>query len=230
MTGDQRDKEEIIMAKSEWIDISVPFPVDRPMPFFPEDPQAPRVTRIFDRTKGDPVTMSQININSHNGTHIDAPFHFMAEGTTIDMMPLDTAIGPARVIEIKDPVSIKLKEVEPNNIKEGERILFKTRNSSYAYNTTDFVTDYVYCENEVAYFLKDRKVRLVGVDYLTIGNFKDLENVKTVHETLLINGIYIIEMLNLDGVAPGNYEMICLPLRMEKGDAGPCRAIIRPMD
>ncbi len=218
------------MAKSEWIDISVPFPVDRPMPFFPEDPQAPRVTRIFDRTKGDPVTMSQININSHNGTHIDAPFHFMAEGTTIDMMPLDTAIGPARVIEIKDPVSIKLKEVEPNNIKEGERILFKTRNSSYAYNTTDFVTDYVYCENEVAYFLKDRKVRLVGVDYLTIGNFKDLENVKTVHETLLINGIYIIEMLNLDGVAPGNYEMICLPLRMEKGDAGPCRAIIRPMD
>ena len=217
------------MSDSKWIDISIPFPVDEPMPFFPTDPQGPSVTRIFDRTKGDPVTMSQININSHNGTHIDSPFHFMADGTTIDMMPLDTAIGPARVIEIKDPVSIKIEEVEPYDINEGERILFKTRNSSYAYKTTDFVDDYVYCTNEVAYFLKDRKIRLVGVDYITIGNQKDLENIKTVHETLLGNGIYIMEMLNLDGVKPGNYEMICLPLRMEKGDAGPCRAIIRPI-
>ena len=215
------------MDNTEWIDISIPFPVDKPMPFFPTDPQGPSVTRIFDRTKGDPVTMSQININSHNGTHIDAPFHFIAEGTTIDMMPLDTAIGPARVIEIKDPVSIKLDEVEPYDIKEGERILFKTRNSSYAYKTADFVDDYVYCTNEVAHYLKDKKIRLVGVDYITIGNQKDHENIKIVHETLLMNGIYIIEMLNLDGVKPGDYEMVCLPLRMEKGDAGPCRAIIR---
>lgn len=217
------------MAEPEWIDISVPFPVDEPMPYFPTDPQGPSIKRIFDRTKGDPVTMSQININSHNGTHIDAPFHFMAEGTTIDMMPLDTAIGPTRVIEIKDPVSIKLEEVEPYDIKEGERVLFKTRNSSYAYDTTDFITDYVYCTNEVACYLKDKRIRLVGVDYVTIGSQKDEENIKIVHETLLGNGIYIIEMLNLNGVAPGNYEMICLPLRMEKGDAGPCRAIIRPM-
>jgi arylformamidase len=218
------------MSKSEWIDISVAFPVDKPMPYFPTDPQGPSVTRILDRTKGDPVTMSQININSHNGTHIDAPFHFMAEGTTIDMMPLDTAIGLARVIEIKDRVSIRLEEVEPYDVKEGERILFKTRNSTYAYNSTDFITDYVYCTNEVAYYLKDKKIRLVGVDYVTIGSQKDEENIKIVHETLLGNGIYIIEMLNLDGVTPGLYEMICLPLRMEKGDAGPCRAIIRPID
>jgi arylformamidase len=222
--------EENVMAQSEWIDISFPFPVDKPMPYFPTDPQGPRITRIFDRTKGDPVTMSQININSHNGTHIDAPFHFMADGTTIDMMPLDTGIGPARVIEITDPVSIKLEEVEPYNIKLGERILFKTRNSSHAYSTTDFITDYVYCTNEVAFYLKDKRIRLVGVDYVTIGSQKDLENIKTVHETLLGDGIYILEMLNLDGVTPGDYEMICLPLRMEKGDAGPCRAIIRPMD
>ncbi len=218
------------MNKTNWIDISVPFPVNQPMPYFPTDPMAPSVTRIFDRTKGDPVTMSQISINSHNGTHIDAPFHFMADGTTIDMMPIDTAIGPARVIEIKDPASIKLDEVKPYDIREGERILFKTRNSSYAYKTTAFVDDYVYCTNEVAYYLKDRKVRLVGVDYITIGNQKDIENIKIVHETLLMNGIYIIEMLNLEGVKPGVYEMICLPLRMEKGDAGPCRAIIRPID
>ena len=108
-------------------------------------------------------------------------------------------------------------------------VIFKTRNSSYAYKTTDFITDYVYCTNEAADYLKNKKVRLVGVDYITIGNQNDLENIKFVHETLLENGIYIIEMLNLDGVAPGSYEIICLPLRMEKGDAGPCRAIIRPV-
>lgn len=217
------------MYNSEWIDISVPFPVDKPMPYFPTDPQGPSITRIFDRTKGDPVTMSQININSHNGTHIDAPFHFMAEGTTIDMMPLDTAIGPARVIEIKDPVSITVEELEPYDIKEGERILFKTGNSYRAYKTTDFVEDYVYCASEAAYYLKEKKVRLVGVDYITIGNQRDPENIKIVHETLLKNGIYIIEMLNLEEVRPGLYELACLPLRMEKGDAGPCRAIVRPI-
>ena len=217
------------MYNAEWIDISVPFPVDKPMPYFPTDPQGPSITRIFDRTKGDPVTMSQININSHNGTHIDAPFHFMAEGTTIDMMPLDTAIGPARVIEIKDPVSITVEELEPYNIKEGERILFKTGNSSRAYKTADFIEDYVYCTSEAAYYLKEKKVRLVGVDYITIGNQRDPENIKIVHETLLKNGIYIIEMLNLEEVRPGLYELACLPLRMEKGDAGPCRAIVRPI-
>ena len=217
------------MYNAEWIDISVPFPVDKPMPYFPTDPQGPSITRIFDRTKGDPVTMSQININSHNGTHIDAPFHFMAEGTTIDMMPLDTAIGPARVIEIKDPVSITVEELEPYDIKEGERILFKTGNSSRAYKTADFIEDYVYCTSEAAYYLKEKKVRLVGVDYITIGNQRDPENIKIVHETLLKNGIYIIEMLNLEEVRPGLYELACLPLRMEKGDAGPCRAIVRPI-
>jgi arylformamidase len=215
------------MYNAEWIDISVPFPVDKPMPYFPTDPQGPSITRIFDRTKGDPVTMSQININSHNGTHIDAPFHFMAEGTTIDMMPLDT--GPARVIEIKDPVSITVEELEPYDIKEGERILFKTGNSSRAYKTADFIEDYVYCTSEAAYYLKEKKVRLVGVDYITIGNQRDPENIKIVHETLLKNGIYIIEMLNLEEVRPGLYELACLPLRMEKGDAGPCRAIVRPI-
>jgi len=201
------------MAKSEWIDITTPMPVNKPMPYFPNDPQPPKIERIYDVDKGDRVTMSQININSHNGTHIDAPLHFIYGGGSIDEMPLDTTIGRARVIEIKDPESVKVKELEPYDIRSGERILFKTQNS----------------ETETAHYLADKKVRLVGIDYITIGNFHDHQNIAETHEALLKNGVYILEMINLSGVKPGEYELLCLPLRMERGDAGPCRAILRPL-
>lgn len=217
------------MAKSEWIDITVPMPVNKPMPYWPTDPVPPKIERIVDVDKGDKVTMSQININSHNGTHVDAPLHFIYGGGSIDQMPLDTTIGRARVIEIKDPESVKVKELEPCNIKSGERILFKTQNSEKAYKTDKFFEDYVFISTEAAHFLADKKVRLVGLDYISIGSFKSLENVGETHETLLKNGIYILEMINLSGVKPGEYELLCLPLRMERGDAGPCRAILRPL-
>ena len=216
------------MVESEWIDISVPFPVDKPMPYFPTDPQGPSITRIFDRTKGDPVTMSQININSHNGTHIDSPFHFMAEGTTIDMMPLDTAIGPARVIEIKDPNLINPEELEGHNIRAGERVLFKTINSSY-YKQGKFVEDFVHITKESAHFIADKNISVVGIDYLAVGSFRDRSSLIEVHQILLGNGIWIVEALDLSRVEPGDYEIICLPIKIKQGDAGQARAIIRPL-
>jgi arylformamidase len=177
--------------------------------------------------RGDKATMSQININSHNGTHIDSPLHFIRGGSSIDQMPLDTTIGPARVLEIKDRESLKVKELETYKIKPGERLLFKSRNSDYAYKSDKFVEDYVYMTGEAAHYLADIKPRLIGWDYITIGNSLDQANIGETHETLLKAGVYILEMINLSGVKPGNYEMLCLTLRMERGDAGPCRAIIR---
>lgn len=217
------------MAKSDWIDITVPMPVDRPLPYWPADPVPPKIERIMDVDRGDKATMSQININSHNGTHIDAPLHFIRGGGSIDEMPPDTAVGRARVIEIKDPESVKVKELEPYNIRAGERILFKTQNSEKAYKTDKFVEDYVYISSEAAHFLAEKKVRLVGLDYISIGSYRDLENIGEVHRTLLKAGAYILEMINLSGVKPGEYELLCLTLRMERGDAGPCRAILRPL-
>jgi arylformamidase len=217
------------MAKTDWIDITYPMPVDRPMPYFPNDPKPPKVERIFDVDRGDRATMSQIFINSHNGTHIDAPLHFMRGGSSIDQMPLETGIGPARVIEIKDRDTIKVRELEPHKIKAGERILFKTRNSAEAYKSDKFVEDYTYMTNEAAHYLAGIRPRLVGLDYITIGKFDDQGNIAETHETLLKAGVYILEMIDLSGVSPGDYELLCLTLRMERGDAGPCRAIIRPL-
>lgn len=219
-------------VKQEWIDITIPMGKDIPvLPAGTSDSPVlpPKVERFFDVNKGDKVTMSRIEINSHDGTHIDAPLHFFYGGDTIDEMPLDTTVGQARVIEIKDTESIKPEELESYNIQPGERILFKTSNSPRVYEKKEFHGDYVYLTTEAARLLAEKKVRVVGLDYLTIGSFKVPENVKDTHETLLGNGVYVIEGINLSGVKPGDYQLICLPLRLEKGDAGPARAILRPL-
>jgi arylformamidase len=212
-------------GKSGWIDITIPLRNN--MVKWPGD-RAADIKRTKDVDKGDPVTMSEFTMISHTGTHMDAPLHFIHKGATIDTMPLDTAIGPARVIEIKDAESIKVEEIAPYDIKRGERILFKTRNSGLVYKTDDFVDDYVYLSTEAAKYLAEKGVRVVGFDYISIGSFKlGSANIGETHRALLGNGIWIIEGINLDGVKAGDYEMVCLPIKLEKGDAGLCRAIIR---
>ena len=168
-------------------------------------------------------------IYSHTGTHIDAPRHFLSDGITIDAMPLDTIIGTARIIETKDPESIKTEELVIHDIQPGERILFKTRNSYECYKQEGFVKDYVYISTEAAKYLAERKVSVVGIDYYAIGSFYDTENLKTVHKIFADCGIWVLEAINLSAVKPGVYEIICLPIKLENGDAGPARAIIRPI-
>ena len=135
--------------------------------------RVPRGERIKDRDKGDPVTLTEMQFIDHVGTHVDAPLHFIAGGRTIDKMPMDATMGRARVIEIKDPVSMNCKELKPHGIRRGERILFKTRNSSRCYKTDEFIEDYVYFATDVAKYLVDRGVRVVGLDYISIGNYQD---------------------------------------------------------
>jgi arylformamidase len=211
---------------SKWIDISIP--IRNKMVYWPGDP-VPRVERIKDRDKGDGVTLTEMQFIDHVGTHVDAPLHFIAGGRTIDKMPLDATMGRARVIEIKDPVSIEMKEVLPQNIRYGERLLFKTRNSSRCYKNDEFVPDYVYFSVEVVKYLVERGVRVVGLDYISIGKYGDDSNIGATHKMLLENGVYILEGINLSKVKPGRYDLICLPLLLEKGDAAPSRAIIRPV-
>jgi arylformamidase len=215
------------MTPEGWIDISVTLRQN--MPYFPTDPAPPKIYRYHDVEKGDRVTMSMIEIISHTGTHVDTPLHFIPGGSTVTDIPLDATVGPARVIEIKDPETIKVAELEPYNIKAGERILFKTRNSPVTYESDKFVEDYVYLSVEAARYLADKKVRLVGLDNITIGHFKEENNLHQTHVILLENGIYILEDVALDGVEPGQYELIFLPLKLDRGDAGPGRAILRPL-
>ena len=131
----------------------------------------------------------------------------------------------ARVIEIQDPVSIKPDELGSHGIGRGERILFKTRNSSREWWNQDFIEDFVYVSQEAGRYLADREVRTVGVDYLSVGGFRE-DGVET-HQALLSAGIWVIEGLNLSRVELGEYELTCLPLKVADGDGAPARAILR---
>ncbi len=210
-----------------WYDITVP--IKQGMNYFPTDPAPPKIYRYHDRELGGMVTMSMLEIISHTGTHIDAPLHFIPNGSTISDMPLNITLGPCKVLEIKDQVKIKVAELEKYDIKKGDRILCKTRNSPKTYTSPRFVEDYVYLDGEAAEYLVEKGVILFGLDNITIGHFKEENNLTKTHQTLLSAGVYILEDCALDGVPAGEYELLCLPLLMWKGDAGPCRAILRPL-
>lgn len=210
-------------GSSPWIDISVPL--HHAMVHWPGDPSV-EITRTHDIERGDTANLSIISMGSHTGTHMDAPLHFIRQGTGIDRMPLETTVGRARVIEIHDSESIKPEELSRHRIRRGERLLFKTRNSSRVWQTNTFITDFVYISKEAAGFLAERQVRLVGIDYLSVGGYK--RDGREIHQTLLESGIWIIEGLDLSHVREGKYDLICLPLKLDNGDGAPARAILRP--
>jgi arylformamidase len=212
-------------AKSEWIDVSLPIYAG--MIGGPKDPKVV-MNLLRDPAKGDPVTMSQVTMSCHSGTHIDAPRHFFVDGAGVDELPLDTFIGPGQVIEIKDPDSIKSAELKDYDIRPGDRILFKTKNSSWVFDGEFFPTPYVSITIEAAHFLVGKKIKLVGIDYITVGGSENREANMTVHKIFLDAGIAVMEEVNLKGVKPGRYEVNAVPLRFRKGDAGHCRALIRP--
>jgi arylformamidase len=211
-------------AKQPWIDISLPLRDG--MAHWPSDPPV-SIRRVKDIEQGNTANLSVISMGAHSGTHVDAPIHFVKQGQGIDNIPIDTLVGRARVIEIRDPESIKPQEVAGHRIRRGERILFMTRNSSYVWQKDEFVEDFVFISDAAADLLVHRGVRLVGVDYLSVGSFK--HGGSYVHKTLLSGGVWIIEGLNLSNVTAGKYDLICLPLRIVAGDGAPARAILRPV-
>ncbi|MEM7760394.1 MAG: cyclase family protein [Cyanobacteria bacterium P01_A01_bin.40] len=214
------------MNKSnDWIDISLTIHPD--MPYWPDNP-AVTIEPSQCLAHGDVCNVSKMTIGTHTGTHVDGINHFIKGGIGIDQMPLDATIGIARVIEIKDPHQIKVGEIEPHNIKAGERILFKTKNSDGALKSNTFVKDFVHISTEAARYLADKKVRTVGVDYLSVGGYEG--NVIEVHHALLGSGIWAIEGLDLSQVEPGNYQLICLPIKLKDGDGGLARAVLRSLN
>jgi arylformamidase len=211
-------------TKNNWIDISVPL--YNGMVHWPGDPEL-RTSLAKSLKRGDVCNLTQLSTSVHIGTHMDAPRHFIKEGVGIDKVPLEAIVGPCRVIPIRDKESIKPAELVPQRLRPGERVLFKTRNSSRAWKTEEFVEDFVYISKEAAEWLVDLGVQTVGVDYLSIGGFfKD--GVET-HQLLLGAKVWVIEGLNLSRVDPGRYELICLPLKLRGSDGAPARAILRPL-
>lgn len=207
---------------NEWIDVTVP--VHNGMVHWPGDlPYRRQLTLSMD--DGKIANLSQIECSAHTGTHLDAPRHFMPGGATIDAMPITATVGPARVIEIQDPETIRKTEVELHKPAKGERLLFKTRNSAYVWKTSEFLENYVYLPPDTAEYLASVGVLTVGVDYLSVGGFHT--GSAETHRALLGAGVWVIEGLSLEHVEPGEYELVCLPLLLQGSDGAPARAILR---
>ena len=207
-----------------WIDVSVA--IRDGMVRWPDSPPVV-VEKTMDMAHGAAATVSKIAIGVHTATHMDAPCHFKVGAEAIDQVPFEAGVGPARVIAIRDPARITVAELEPHAIREGERILFKTANSPRAWRSAGFVEDAVHLTVEAARWLAARRVRTVGIDYLSVGGFA-ANNAVAVHEPLIAASIAIIEGLDLSDVPPGPCDLICLPIKLAGGDGAPARAFVRP--
>ncbi len=221
-TADQAGSTE--PGEAAWIDVSVT--VRHGMPHWPDNPPIV-VQRSMDIGRGDVCNLSHLAMGVHSGTHIDGPMHFIHQGAGVDEMPLAATMGAARVIEITHPREITAAELSGHSLRAGERVLFRTSNSTRCWPIDAFVEDFVYISEQAAVALAEAGVRTVGVDYLSVGPYHG-DGAK-IHRILLEAGIWIIEGLDLSAVRGGRYDMICLPVKLHGSDGAPARAILRPI-
>lgn len=175
--------------------------------------------------KGAGANVSHVDFGSHTGTHVDAPRHFFDDGAGVDQIPLDVLIGQAMVVGFGDDVrAVTRGDLERFDLTGVERLLLRTRNSTYLTQDPNFHQDYTYLAPDAAEHLVAQGVKLVGIDYLSIEQFHSGHH--RTHLTLLGAGIVIVEGLNLDGIADGRYELCCLPLRLVGCDGAPARAVL----
>ena len=182
---------------------------------------------LKDMRKGDGFTLSVYSLGAHSGTHIDAPMHFVRDGASIDRVPLEPLIGPARVIDIPDGVqSINAAELNRHAWRGAPRVIFRTRSSQRGWmHSSTFHRDFAYIAPDAAQLLADAGVQLVGIDYISAEQFG--APAPMTHRILLGKGIPIVEGLALEGVRPGDYDLIVLPMKVGGHEAAPARAALR---
>jgi arylformamidase len=195
----------------EIFDISVPIRTG--MVTYPGDPEV-RLERASSIAEGATSNNSRLDLGVHSGTHVDAPVHFIEGAAGVEQLPLDVLNGPCEVVAVS-----RLDRLAVEAVPEGtERVLFKTPNSElWALDT--FPDEFERLDGVAAKALVERGVKLVGVDYLSVGD-------EEAHHALLGANVVPIEGLDLRGVKPGSYELHCLPLRLVGSDGAPARAIL----
>ena len=203
--------------------IDVTVPLDANLPTYPGNvPFSLEPTRQISR--GASSNLSSLRLSAHAGTHVDAPRHFFDGAPGTDALPLEMLLGRARVIEITSRKGIGPEDLSRVDLSEDVRLLIKTYNSRF-WGSPDFHGDYVGLTEAGARHLVEHGIKVVGVDYLSVEEFK--KPGAPAHHVLLGAGTVVIEGLNLRDVDPGIYEMYCLPLRIVDADGAPARVVLR---
>lgn len=204
-----------------FLDVSVPLAPG--IPTYPGNPEfeLQPVKRI---AEGGSANVSRLVLGTHTGTHVDAPHHFFDGAAAADALPLDLLVGRARVVDIGRRGGITAEDLAQLGLREDLRVLLKTSNSAL-WNGSAFREDYTHLTEAGARYLVEQGVKVVGIDYLSIEQFK--KPGAPAHRALLSEGVVIIEGLNLADAEPGMYEMYCLPLRIVGGDGAPARVVLK---
>lgn len=206
------------------LDITLTLSSD--LPVWPGDPPV-QLERVSDLAAGDPFSLTRLCISAHAGTHVDAPAHFLADGSTVEALDLDALIGPARVamlsdVDVIDAAALEALELPPSV----ERLLLRTTNSDRRARSvpeSEILTDFVALAADGARWMVERGVRLVGIDGPSIAPLDDID---TPHRVLLGAGVVVVEGLDLSRVASGDYTLICLPLKLAGADGAPARVVL----
>ena len=204
-------------------DISLTIADD--LPVWPGDPKI-KLKKISKIEDGEEANVTHISACVHIGTHVDAPDHFLGNGQTVENLPLDLLVGAAFVVELHVDGQVSAVDLQSASIPEGtKRLLIKTANSQlWAEGVKEFNSDFIALEVDAAAYLVNQGVEVVGVDYLSVAPFTDPA---PTHRILLEEGVLIIEGLDLSGIEPGEYTLMCLPLKISGSDGAPARVLLQ---
>jgi len=175
---------------------------------------------------GDRTSLSTWTMDSHTGTHLDAPLHHLPGGAPTSEVDLGRLVGLCRVLDLTTAAGhITAADLEHHVPARGERLLLKTRNSTRGLlRDGSFAPDYVGLAPDAARLLVDRGVSTVGVDYLSVEPPEHADFVT--HHTLLGADTAVLEGILLDHITPGPYLLACLPLALTDAEAAPARAVL----
>jgi arylformamidase len=202
-------------------DVTAPLTAD--LPVYPGDPPF-RLEPHQQIAAGDPYNLGRLSLSTQSGTHVDAPYHFLADGAAVDALPLEILMGKARLIELMGRDRIDRADLEALDLRDDLRVLLKTRMSGLM-RQADFHADHVYLTEDAATYLAQAGIKLVGVDYLSFEKPGTTEY--PAHHALLSAGVVIVEGLDLSEVEAGEYDLVCLPLRIPGADGAPARVVLR---
>ena len=193
------------------------------LPVYGGGDESPIVTILSQHESGDPMHSTKLTLSAHTGTHADMPLHFIPGGSTCTTTALDHFYGTAKVMRINTNSHVTKADLEPLDIKAGDIILLDTGQSKYMRQST-FKPDFIALTPEAAMYLAEKKVKTVGIDYLSIDPYKSPGH--PAHMALLGNNIAVLEGLVLEDVPEGTYTLAALPLKIQGGEGSPVRAIL----
>ena len=196
--------------------IDVTKPLEASTPVWPGDIRFNKDTSVHLGFRTSKLTMS-----SHCGTHIDAPAHLARCSTSVDDIPLNRLILPAVVVDCRGKREIDIALIEDMKL-DGKALLLKTVSAPPGENTDSM--EYSYLLPSAAELAARKGIKMIGIDTFSV----DPPDSADAHEVLLGASIPILENLVLDDVLPGNYLLICFPLKITEGDGAPVRAFLQP--